>query len=61
LEEILGERISEGFIAVKDGQLGRLNRIRVMESAHPVPDQRSVAAGRQVLEIAGRGRTESAD
>jgi glycerate 2-kinase len=52
LEEILGERISDGFIAVKDGQLGRLNRIRVMESAHPVPDQRSVAAGRQVLEIA---------
>lgn len=52
LEEILGERISDGFIAVKDGQLGRLNRIRVMEAAHPVPDQRSVAAGRQVLEIA---------
>ena len=52
LEEILGDRISDGFIAVKDGQLGRLNRIRVMESAHPVPDQRSVAASRQVLEIA---------
>lgn len=52
LEEILGERITDGFIAVKDGQLGRLKRIRVMEAAHPVPDHRSVAAGRQVLEVA---------
>ena len=52
LEEILGERITDGFIAVKDGQLGRLKRIRVMEAAHPVPDHRSVAAGRQVLDVA---------
>ncbi len=52
LEEILGERITDGFIAVKDGQLGQLNRIRVMEAAHPVPDHRSVTAGRQVLDIA---------
>jgi len=58
LEDILGERISDGFIAVKDGQLGRLNRIRVMESAHPVPDQRSVAAGRQVLEIARKAGSD---
>jgi glycerate-2-kinase len=58
LEEILGERIKDGFIAVKDGQLGRLNRIRVMESAHPVPDQRSVEAGRQVLEIARKAGSD---
>ena len=52
LEEILGERISDGFIAVKDGQGSRLNHIRVMEAAHPVPDMRSVEAGRQIFEIA---------
>lgn len=52
LEDILGDRITEGFISVKDGQLGQLNRIRVTEAAHPVPDQRSVEAGQQILEIA---------
>jgi glycerate-2-kinase len=52
LEEILDEHISDGLVAVKDGQMGPLKRIRVMETAHPVPDQRSVAAGRQIIEIA---------
>ena len=52
LEDILGDRITEGFISVKDGQLGQLNRIRVTEAAHPVPDQRSVEAGQQILKIA---------
>jgi glycerate-2-kinase len=54
LEDILGDRITDGFISVKDGQLGRLKRIRAMEASHPVPDQRSVIAGQQILEIAGR-------
>jgi glycerate-2-kinase len=58
LEEILDERISDGFIAVKDGQGGRLNRIRVMEAAHPVPDFRSVEAGRQIFEIARKAGPE---
>jgi glycerate 2-kinase len=52
MEDILGDRITDGFISVKGGQLGRLKRIRIMEAAHPVPDQRSVTAGRQILEIA---------
>ncbi len=58
LEDILGERITDGFIAVKDGQSGQLNRIRVMEAAHPVPDRRSVAAGRLVLDIAKKADPE---
>ena len=58
LEEILGERLSDGFIAVKDGQLGQLNRIRVMEAAHPVPDPRSVEASRQILEIARKAGSD---
>ena len=58
LEDILGERITDGFIAVKDGQLGQLNRIRVMEASHPVPDHRSLAAGRQVLDIAKKAGSD---
>jgi len=58
LEDILGDRITDGFVSVKDGQLGQLNRIRVMEAAHPVPDQRSVEAGRQIIGIASKAGPE---
>lgn len=59
VEELLGDRISDGFISVKRGQLepsaerlGSLTRIRVMESAHPVPDESSYEAGREVIALA---------
>ena len=65
LEEILGDRINDGFIAIKKGQknpfcdmLGTLSRIRVAESAHPVPDATSLAAGKEIwrlTEKAGQG------
>ncbi len=61
VEQLLGDRITDGFISVKRGQLapfmqrmGRLKRIRVAESAHPVPDAASLQAGREILAIAGR-------
>ncbi len=59
LEEILDDRISDGFIAVKKGQkqpffdtLGTLTRIRVAESAHPIPDATSLEAGKAVWRMA---------
>jgi glycerate-2-kinase len=65
LEEILGDRITDGFIAIKKGQkqpffetMGTLTRIRVAESAHPIPDETSLDAGKavwQIAERAGRG------
>ncbi len=65
LEEILGDRITDGFIAIKKGQkqpffetMGTLTKIRVAESAHPIPDETSLEAGKavwQVAEKAGRG------
>lgn len=61
LEAILGQRITDGFISVKRGQLapfrerfGPLSRIRVMESAHPVPDESSFEAGRATMSLAER-------
>ncbi|MEJ2025422.1 MAG: DUF4147 domain-containing protein [Deltaproteobacteria bacterium] len=54
LEEILGERITNGFIAVKEGQKGTLSRIRMAESAHPVPDARSLQAAQEILSVAGK-------
>jgi len=61
VEKLLGDRISDGFVAVKAGQLGPfvdrhgvLSRIRVQEAAHPVPDESSLRAGQEILAIAGR-------
>ena len=59
LEEILGDRITEGFISIKNGQkdsfhekFGTLVRIQAAESAHPVPDETSLEAGREIWRIA---------
>lgn len=61
LEEILGGRITDGFISVKKGQagpflekFGALTKIRAAESAHPVPDETSLEAGREIWRIADR-------
>jgi glycerate 2-kinase len=52
LESILGQRIDGGVVAVKEGHLEELSRIRLVEAAHPVPDERSARAAAEVLELA---------
>ncbi|MCG8617200.1 MAG: glycerate-2-kinase family protein, partial [Desulfobacterales bacterium] len=52
MDEILGDRITEGLVIVKHGQKVELDHIRVMEAAHPVPDEHSFTAGRKIVEIA---------
>jgi glycerate-2-kinase len=54
LDEILGERIREGLVAVKDGQSEPLSHIRVVEAGHPIPDERSAEACKEVFRIADR-------
>ena len=56
LERLLGERITAGVVAVKEGYLETLSRIRLLESAHPVPDARGVLAAREVLAMAAAAR-----
>jgi len=54
LDEILGERITDGFVSVKECQKGPLSRIRVFEASHPIPDQRSIEACKEVFKIVDR-------
>lgn len=57
LDEILGERIREGFLVVKEGEKRRLDHIEVFESSHPFPDQRSVDGAlriKAILDKAGK-------
>ncbi|MDD4713582.1 MAG: glycerate-2-kinase family protein, partial [Bacteroidales bacterium] len=54
LEDVLGERITEGHVVVKYGHTCALTRIHVSEAAHPTPDMNSIQATNEILEIAGK-------
>jgi glycerate-2-kinase len=54
LERILGERLHGGTVVVRHGSAAaRPDRVEVLEAAHPLPDERSVAAALWLLEQAG--------
>ncbi len=50
VEEVLGDRIRDGVVVVKDGYALPLRRIRVTQAGHPVPDARGVEG---ILAIVG--------
>ena len=52
LEEILGERIAEGLIVVKNGQDGILKKISIRRAAHPVPDKEGLDAAKEIKMLA---------
>ncbi len=58
LEEIAGERIAGGLVVTKVGHGRSLRRLALRESAHPVPDERSEAAGRALLACAAEGSSD---
>jgi glycerate-2-kinase len=51
LEQVLGDRISDGLIVVKYGHTEQTTRIRTLEAGHPVPDANGVAAARALLAL----------
>ncbi len=52
LEDMLGQRIDEGFIVVKYDHGLPLKRIRQAEAGHPVPDASGVRATQHMLDMA---------
>ncbi len=52
VENILGDRITEGHIVTKYGYFCKLNNITVTEAGHPVPDENSFRATEEILGIA---------
>ncbi len=51
-EQILGARIDQGLVCVKYGHGTKLEKIRLMEAGHPIPDASGEAAARAILELA---------
>ena len=49
LEQVLGDRIDSGLVAVKYGHTESLKKIRLIEAGHPVPDEASINAARSIL------------
>ena len=52
VENILGNRITEGHIVVKYGYSCKLKYIDVSEASHPIPDTNGLIAAREILKIA---------
>jgi glycerate 2-kinase len=56
VEEVWGDRIVDGLVAVKDGYVAPTRRVRLVEAGHPVPDERGAEAAREIrvlVEAAG--------
>jgi glycerate 2-kinase len=52
LEDILGDRISDGVLILKHGDEASLNHIRVMYGNHPVPDEGGFRGAKAMLALA---------
>jgi glycerate-2-kinase len=54
VEVVLGTAFSDGIAVTKTAPTDYTGRARILLGAHPTPDQRSLAAGRAVLDFARR-------
>ncbi len=49
--DLLGDRISDGVIVVKEGHGLPLQHIRIHEAGHPVPDERGIRGAEDILSL----------
>ena len=52
LEELLGNRIEEGLIVLKRGQIWKLKKIRIIEASHPIPDHNGFQGAKEIFQLA---------
>ena len=51
LEELVGDRIADGVIVVKEGHGLPLAHVRIHEASHPVPDERGSKGAEEILSL----------
>jgi len=58
IEDILGERITEGIVNVKYGHVAALKHVKLVEAGHPVPDKNGQAGASAILNLATRAKKD---
>jgi glycerate-2-kinase len=56
LDEILGDRITQGLVVLKKGQTEALRQIRIIEASHPIPDRNGFHGAQAVLQLAKKAQ-----
>lgn len=51
VEELFGDRLTDGLISVKYGHTVPLTRVRMVEAGHPLPDRNGEDAARGIMEL----------
>ncbi len=51
IEEILGDKLTQGIVNVKYGHTVPLRKIKINEAAHPVPDEAGIAGSKEIIEL----------
>ena len=54
MENILGDHLNEGVCVVKYGHTAPLKKIKIIEAAHPIPDENGIRGGKAITELAGK-------
>jgi hydroxypyruvate reductase len=52
VEEVLGDRVIGGLVAVKESMTAAPRRIRAVEAGHPIPDKRGRVAAEEIRHLA---------
>lgn len=51
IEKILGSKITQGVVSVYDSGNIKLNNIKLIEAGHPLPNENSLIAGKEIFEL----------
>ncbi len=51
IEQILADKITAGCISVKYGYVEKLDKIEIVEAAHPVPDASGITASKKIVAL----------
>jgi hydroxypyruvate reductase len=51
VRDILGDRLTQGIVAVKDGHASKIEGVEIIEASHPLPDERGVAGTQKIIDL----------
>ena len=51
VEDIIGDKLTAGIVNVKYGHTVPLNKIKINEAAHPVPDDAGLKGSQEIIEL----------